>query len=210
MQIGKKKKQFYSVILSIAVLCLPLFAYAFTVNHDFPRTTAWQLNTGKTPARELARYDSVILNMSAARTHPQLFTEIRRLNPDVIILAYTSAVEFPGGRLNEVEPSGKGIWHDLGKGIKEEWKLKTIHGQQVSFWPGHWSMNPSGKASTGQTYANYVGNFLVDNVLNTGKFDGLFFDTTWDGISWHDENIDIDNDRQKDSKQEPAMKELYC
>lgn len=197
-----KTKQFYSVVLSIAVLLLPLVALGFSVNHDFPRITAWQLNTGKTPARELARYDSVILNMSAVRTHPQLFDEIRRLNPDAVILAYTSAVEYPAYRLNEVEPSGRGVWHDLGKGIREEWKLKTIHGDQVSFWPAHWGMNPSAKASNGQTYANYVGNFLVDNVLTGGKFDGLFFDTTWDGISWHDENIDIDGDRQKDSKQE--------
>jgi hypothetical protein len=190
-----------AMILSIALFGIPYFVWALGVNHDFPRTTAWQLNANKTPAYELARYDSVILNMNAHQTHPWLFDELRRLNPDIVILAYTTGVEYPHGNIKNMEPAGHGVWHDMGKGIYEPWKLKTTNGSQVSFWEGNWAMNPTGKNDGGQTYANYIGNFFVDSVLSSGKWDGLLFDTTWNTISWHDENIDIDNDGQKDSPQ---------
>lgn len=188
-----------TMMVIIAFLILPGIVLAFSADHDFPRTLAWQLNTGKSDPSELARYDAVILNMNAHQTHPELFDRIRQLNPEVAILAYTSGVEYPKFRLNDVEPSGRGVWHDLGRGIRPEWYLKTTDGSQVSFWHEHVAMNPSRRASNGQTYADYVGNFLVDNVLASGKWDGLFFDTTWDTISWHDENIDINGDGKKDS-----------
>ena len=188
-----------AIITIIAVLVLPIFAGAFSVRHDFPRTVAWQLNIVKTTPQEFARYDTVILNMNSHQTHPQLMQEMRRLNPEIVILAYTTAVEYPAGNLNNMEPSGQGVWHDLGSTMYEEWKLKTYQGEQVSFWPGNWAMNPSGRAPNGQTYANYVGNFMVDNILLTGMWDGIIFDTTWDNISWQSEDIDINHDGRKDT-----------
>lgn len=199
---SQQLKRVIIAIMVIALFAIPYSVWALQVQHDFPRVTAWQLNANKTPVFELARYDSVILNMNAHQTHPWLFDDLRRLNPDIVILAYTTGVEYPASNLRNMEPAGHGVWHDMGKGIQEPWKLKTITGDQVSFWPGNWAMNPSATSASGQTYANYIGNFFVDSVLASGKWDGLLFDTTWNSISWHDENIDIDNDGQKDSQQE--------
>lgn len=190
-----------AVMSAIAVLLLPAIALA-AFTHDFPRTAAWQLDTVRSTAADLARYDSLILYMSAHRTHPQLIDEVRRINPDIVILAYTTGVEFPAGNIRNIEPSGSGLWHEIEAGLQPEWRLKTWQGEQVSFWPGNWAMNPVGRASNGQTYAQYIGNFLVDRVLLSGKYDGLFFDTTWNSISWHDENIDINHDGRKDTAQQ--------
>lgn len=170
-------------------------------SHDFPRVAAWQLNANKTPARELARFDVVILDMNAQRTNPNLAAELRSLNPDIVILAYTSPIEYPRERLKEIEPSGQGLWHDLGVGLSEEWVLKSHTGTSISFWPGNVAMNLGRKDGNGKTYATHLADFLTDKVLATGYWDGLLFDTVWQNVSWFDENVDINGDGKKDTRQ---------
>lgn len=172
------------------------------LKHDFPRVVAWQLNANKTSARELSRYDVVILDMNAQNTNPTLAGELRELNPDIVILAYTSPIEYPRERLSEVEPSGRGLWHELGVGLSDDWILKTYQGKTVSFWPGNAAMNLSRPDAKGKTYAAHLGDFLSDRVLATGYWDGLLFDTVWQNVSWFDENIDSNGDGQKDTRQQ--------
>lgn len=192
---------YYTLTLVSLFLIIPILSFAFPNDHAFPRTTAWQLNTGKSKPAELAKFDTVILNMNAHQTHPELIKEIRRINPDTVILAYTSAVEYPLYRLNDVEPAGRGVWHDLGEGIDQNWFLKKTDGSYVSFWEQHVSMNLTAKDNKGQTYAQYLSDFLYRNVLLSGYWDGLFFDTTWDGISGIPQvnGADMNGDRIADS-----------
>lgn len=191
-----------SIVAGFARLNEPSVAEAALTqpNHDFPRVAAWQLNANKTPAKELARFDLVILDMNAQLTNPALFDELRALNPRIVILAYTSPIEYPRDRLSEVEPSGNGLWHDLGAGLSDTWFLKTYEGKQVSFWPGNTAMNLGARNASGQTYAAYLADFLTDHVLSTGKWDGLLFDTVWQNVSWSDENIDMNRDGVKDNR----------
>ncbi|MBI4121746.1 MAG: VCBS repeat-containing protein [Parcubacteria group bacterium] len=188
-------------LLAGGVLLLPAMTDAVTTDHDYPRVLAWQLNTGKTPASELAKYDAVILNMNAHVSHPQLLKDLRRLNPNIVILAYTSGVEYPALRMQDVEPLGRGPWTELGRGIQPEWRLKTWDGKDISFWHQHWGLNPNAVAANGVSYADYAAKVLVREVLDSGLWDGLFFDTTWDTVSWKDENIDINADGKKDTKE---------
>lgn len=171
-------------------------------SHDFPRVAAWQLNANKTPVKELARFDVVILDMNAQQTNPSLAGELRALNPNIVILAYTSPIEYPRERLDEVEPNGNGLWHDLGVGLADAWVLKTHQGANVSFWPGNVAMNLGRKDGAGKNYATHLADFLTDRVLASGYWDGLLFDTVWQNVSWFDENIDINGDGKKDTRQQ--------
>lgn len=188
--------------VTAGVLTLPSASSAFTTNHDYPRIVAWQLNANKTPVSELAKYDVVILDMNAQNTNPDLHGRLRQLNPNIVILAYTSPIEYPKAqRLSEIEPNGTGLWHDLGVGLQNEWYLKTWQGQQFSIWDGNVVLNLDRRASNGRTYAQHLGDFLTDKLLATGKWDGVLFDTVHDGISGFNTDIDINGDGRKDSRE---------
>ncbi len=183
-----------------AVLVWPTDSDAFSTNQDYPRVVAWQLNANATSAEDLAKYDVVILDMNAQNTNPDLHARLRQLNPNIVILAYTSPFEYPKApRLNEIEPVGSGLWHDLGAGLQSEWYLKTWQGSQFSIWDGNITLNLSRRASNGKTYAQYLADFLTDRVLATGKWDGVIFDTVHNSISGFNENIDINGDGAKDT-----------
>lgn len=190
----------------LAITCASIFlrpdaSTAYTTAHDYPRIVAWQLNANKTPVAELAKYDVVILDMNAQNTNPDIHARLRQLNPSIVILAYTSPFEYPKApRLAQIEPAGTGLWHDLGRGIQQEWYLKTWQGDQFSIWEGNVVFNLSRRASNGQTYAQYLGDFLTDKLLATGKWDGVIFDTVHENISGWNENIDINGDGRKDTK----------
>lgn len=191
---------FIMIVAAIIVFVWPRFSLADDkVDHDYPRIMAIELNTGKANAQELARYDVVLLSMNAHNTNPELLRDLRRLNPNIVLLAYSSAVEYPKYRLNSVEPEGRGVWHSLGQGLQPQWFLKTTSGKEASIWPQHVLMNLNAKSNSGQTYADYLANFLYQNVLQTGYWDGLLFDTTFNTISWSDATIDVDADGRTDS-----------
>lgn len=200
----------HRTVISFFALCLALTATAFlswpsastayVTNHDYPRTVAWQLNANATPATDLAKYDVVILDMNAQTTNPDLHARLRQLNPNIVILAYTSPFEYPKApRLAQIEPSGFGLWHDLGRGLQPEWYLKTWQGTQFSIWDGNVVLNLSLRAANGQTYAQYLADFLTDRLFSTGKWDGVIFDTFHNGISGFNADIDINNDGRKDT-----------
>ncbi len=208
----KKLFSFYFMIFSTMVFAIAFFVLPLMTNanhdivhkkadHDFPRIAAMQLNAGIASAQELSRFDTLILEINAQNTHPQFIRDLRRFNPDIVILAYTSAIENFSGALNRVEPQGFGIWHDMVAGYHPEWELTTWQGDQLSFWPTHTVMNLTAKNSQGVTYANYLSDFLYREALQTGLWDGLFFDQTWDTVSWFSEDIDMNGDGRKDSKE---------
>lgn len=189
-------------LLCAAVFAWPGFTQAYSTAHDYPRVVAWQLNANATSAQDLAKYDVVILDMNAQNTNPDLHTRLRQLNPAIVILAYTSPFEYPKApRLSQIEPSGSGLWHDLGAGLQNEWYLKTWQGDQFSIWEGNVVLNLGRRAANNKTYAQYLADFLTDRVLATDKWDGVIFDTVHNSISGFNENIDINGDGRKDTKE---------
>jgi glycosyltransferase involved in cell wall biosynthesis len=160
----------------------------------------WKNPIDLATAKELAKWDVLILDMTAQTYSAEALKEIRRLNPQIIILAYTSAVEMPTSRLNEVEPAGYGKWHELAAGDQSAWHLKSSAGQDITFWAGNAMMNLGVRDQTGRTYGDYLTDFYSQNLMSSGLWDGLFFDTCWKNISWLNKDIDIDGDGQKDSE----------
>ncbi|MEK7652898.1 MAG: glycosyltransferase [Patescibacteria group bacterium] len=161
----------------------------------------WKTPITKDEAEKLARYDLIALDMNAQITSAENIKSIRKLNPQIIILAYASSNEIPAARLSEVEPSGVGLWHDLISGVKYNWLLRTYEGNSVSWWPGNISMNLYTKDNQSKTYGDYLVDFYDQKILATGLWDGLLLDNIWQDISWVDRKIDIDGDGQPDSEE---------
>ncbi|MEI6627098.1 MAG: putative glycoside hydrolase [bacterium] len=198
-----------ATILASAFLALVLFFPDFTGD-------ATQKNDGKYPkvanmfwktpvtleeAKKLAKYDLVSLSMQAQNDSADAIRLMRQLNKNIIILAYTSSNEIPLYRLNEVEPSGIGLWHDLTSAAKTQWQLKTTDGKNISWWTGNVSMNPYSKDENNKTYGDFLADFYQNKILNTGLWDGLLLDNIWQTVSWVDAKIDIDNDGIYDNKE---------
>ncbi len=193
---------FILCVMNLIVLAVPASATTLP-EHKYPRTAAFFLKTSRFSEEEMkavAQSQVAILDAQLQFNQPQVLKRLRELNPTIVLLAYTSGVEYPRDRLATIELPG-GIWHTIGEGLQPEWFLKTIQGQQVSFWPGNVMMNPSARDATGKTYAWYLADFLKTNVLDSGLWDGLFFDTVWDGIYWLSHDADIDRDGVADGKE---------
>lgn len=169
----------------------------------------WKTPVTMEEAKELARWDLLVLDMGAQNDSAAAISEIRKLNPGIIILAYVSFTEAPRSNLAVKEPSGQGVWHDFVAGLKPGWFLKTYDGATVSWWADNRSINPCG-SSGGQPYRDYAVDFLDNEVMSSGLWDGLLFDTAWQEVAWVDEKIDIDSDRQPDSKDKINSMWLDC
>lgn len=159
----------------------------------------WKNPVTLAEAPALAKWDLLVLDMQAQTNSAEAIKEIRRHNPDIIIIAYASANEMPTGRLKNVEPSGVGLWHDLASGDQAVWHLKTYYGQDVVFWPGNVLMNLGVKNQAGRTYADYLTDFFAQKIMASGLWDGIMFDNAWQTIDQINKNIDIDGDGQADN-----------
>jgi hypothetical protein len=184
-------------------LLIPLTGKSYDLpDHGYPRTANLYWKTPITPqeAPLLAKWDILALDMKAQVDSANIILKIRQLNPDIIILAYTTANEVPKERLSIMEPNGTGLWHDLISGIDSRWYLKTHQGKNIVYWPGNLSINQYAKNSSGETYNDYLVNFYSERVLSTGLWDGLLFDNVWNDASWVNKDIDIDGDGRRDSE----------
>ncbi len=204
------RSQMYRVVCVVMMTALFVFVgaphttAAITIPpHPYPRTAAFFLKSSaftEAEIRALAQFHVVILAIENQNTNRQVLTRLRAMNPSIVILGYNSAVEYPLNTLAQIELPG-GIWHQIGAGIRPEWYLKTASGVNMSIWPGNVLMNPIARSADGLTYAEYLARFLKTSVLDTGLWDGLFFDTVFDGIWWNNHDADTDRDGQADGKE---------
>jgi len=173
---------------------------------SFPRLANLFLKTpiSNEEAQALAQWDIVILGMQAQDTDPEMFNILRKNNPDIIIVAYVASAEFPVSRLNILE-STNGPWHKLNAGIDDDWWLYEAGGDHVSFWVGNWALNITDDAPlvNGQRWNTYFPKFLKEEIMDTGHWDGIFFDSVWDTAAWvNNGDMDFDRDGIKESADE--------
>ncbi|MBI4276521.1 VCBS repeat-containing protein [Candidatus Uhrbacteria bacterium] len=183
----------------------PLVATAVTIPpHTYPKIAALYLHPTLDGAdlTQLARFDVAILNMSLTTARPQILRQLKDLNPNIVLLAYTLPTEYPRDRLRLLEPGGAGVWHDLGANVQPEWYLRTADGNNLVFWPGHVLMNLHAPDAGGNTYATYLAQFLSDRIMGSGLWDGIFFDIVWDGIYFLHTNADLNRDGVAETKEE--------
>jgi hypothetical protein len=168
----------------------------------YPKVANFFLKTPITDseAQELAQWDVVILGMQAQDVSPEQIRKIRSLNPQVKILAYVLSQELPVGTYESLE-SVNGPWHKLFQGFADSWWLYRSDGSYFSSWPGHRSVNVTNQAAVvdGRRWNTYLPQFMHDQVISTGLWDGIFYDNVWGSVSWvGDGNMDINRDNVKD------------
>ncbi|MFB6225752.1 MAG: putative glycoside hydrolase [Candidatus Paceibacteria bacterium] len=187
-------------------------------NHDYPRLAnyylKWTLTEQK--AEKLARWDVVVLDMENQQHNPHLIEKMREINPDIIILAYITPQEIDRsaeGR-EEIAP----LRNKLYEGIEDEWYLKNSAGNRLSWWPGTYLMNVTRESPkiAGERWQDHVSEFVANELLSTGLWDGVFYDNSWDNITFFaGDNIDLDLDGKRESKNianqkwKQGMKDIY-
>ncbi|MDI3496579.1 MAG: hypothetical protein PWQ35_600, partial [Patescibacteria group bacterium] len=82
-----------SIFVFIFLFSIPILTMGKEIKSTYPRLAnyylKWDLNTKE--AQELAKWDLLILDMEVQENSPEALKEIRRLNPDIIILAYITS-----------------------------------------------------------------------------------------------------------------------
>ena len=153
----------------------------------------WDLPTSE--LENLAKWDVLVLDMENQATNPEKIKKIRALHPGIKILAYVTSQEIKNSNLGVMRTK-------LKSGISDSWYLRRSNGDKISFWPGTTMLNPTDlcPSSNGQRWNDYLANFMSNQVLSTGLWDGVFYDNAWDSLTWFSgDNVDLNMDGQPDS-----------
>ncbi len=191
-----RKRLAFSLIFLIGELFTPAFSSlaAPSLPESFVRTANYYLKAGVgIPASDhekLARYDLLILPAEAQIFNQNLFQDVRRMNPDIIILAYVPTKSYAL------------VWNDrlhdgLRGDLKNEWRLRDAAGNNLSVWPNTYALNLA------SGWADYLPRYVHDRILSTGLWDGVFYDEASATISWlNGGNLDLDLNGVRDAADE--------
>ncbi|MCX6739811.1 MAG: putative glycoside hydrolase [Candidatus Parcubacteria bacterium] len=159
---------------------------------------AWDVSDEQ--AKELAKWDVVILAPQAAERNPDLIDIIRKNNPQIKILVYSIAVD-----INYTVITESPLYQRVYPKIQEnDWWLYDMNGQHLSNWPNCWVINPARNAPriNGQNWSDYLPQHVYNEFFKDNKYDGVFFDNVWPSVSWISQNVDLDRNGQADSASE--------
>ena len=183
----------FFVILFYALLIYANRAKAIEVKDEYPKIAnyflSWSINNDE--VKELAKWDVLILDMENQNS-PEKIKEIRKINPNIIILAYITPQEINTECRKETP-----LRCELLSQIKSGFYLKDQYGKKLSFWEGTNLLNiaDDSQSSWGNTFSDFINN----KILSNNVWDGIFYDNLWDNVSWiNNGNIDINNDSRKD------------
>ena len=155
--------------------------------------------------RRLAMFDVIagpeIYNQTL---DPGFAYRLRKLNPGIIILPYRIAqeqnYELPLTPL--YENATIDMKYDFQLGLADEWFLKDTNGDPVTDndWTSIRKMNISEYCPivNGQTYNDYLIDWVLYEVMTNGQWDGIFFDNLFGRINphipdrWNSALLDID------------------
>jgi len=199
------KKKFILFTL-VGILIIPYFLFPQKANavpdNQFPRLANYflQWRVSDEQAKELAKWDVVILGSQIQLFNPNVFKIIRQKNPDVKILAYISTEELSWTDKDLPLENPKGaLYQEVNK---NNWWLYNPQGGHVNFWPGTWMINVTNETranSRGEHWSDYLARFVKEKIIATGYWDGIFYDNCFDGVQWiQSGNMDINRDGQKD------------
>ncbi len=159
----------------------------------FPRLANYFLHwtISDDEARALAKFDLVVIDAEAQERSSAQLKEIRRLNPNIILLAYVPASEVRRDvtTLQSIAP----VRYKLGAHIPDDWYLKDSAGSRMSFWPGTWIVDVTGP------WQEHLAQFVAREILGNGIWDGVMYDNTWDDIVHFAHNVpDLNHDGAPD------------
>lgn len=167
-------------VFLLLVLCSLLLGSPVSATHTpdaYPRLAnyflKWQLSESE--ARELAKWDLVVLDMETQVNSAALIKKMREWNPRIVLLAYITSQE-----IRKDAPSGGSVMRKkLAAGIATERYLLDQSGARQSSWPGTYLLNLRDPAM-----GEYLAGFVSKEILGTGLWDGVFYDNAWDSITY--------------------------
>lgn len=167
-----------------------------TVNMDakYPRLAnlyfKWDISAAE--AQELAKWDVLVIDMEASVNTPENLKKIREYNPQIKILAYITSEEFTS---NVSKLKSSSLRRRMYPGISDSWWLTTSGGGRLVWWPGTWLLNVTEDCpadANGKKWNDYLPEFVVQNILSSDLWDGVFYDNAWESASWLPSGNDID------------------
>ncbi|MHB8903690.1 MAG: putative glycoside hydrolase [Patescibacteria group bacterium] len=185
----------------LLILIFPLITKAATLKNTYPRLLnyflKWEINDQE--AAELSKWDVIVLDMEVAENSKNQLLKIRKLNPNIVILAYITSQEI----IQNINDYDKAYLRQrFNRGIIDAWYLHDQLGQKISNWPETAMFNVSsgaGKNSQGQRFNDYLPEFVAAEIAGSGLWDGVFYDNIWGDVAWiNNGNLDLNNDRIKD------------
>lgn len=160
----------------------------------------WQLTSEN--VKDLSKWDFVVLDMDQQGRHPDQIRELRKLNPNIKIIAYIDSSNIASARfVQETNLPGYKLAHRL----PEEWFLHRGK-ERVGYWPGAWTLNNADacpKDSSGKRWSDYLPEFIQTELWSSGLWDGFFLDNAIIGPTWFvGSGVDMNNDGKNESDTE--------
>ena len=214
LEIGNWKLNFCLISL-IFVLSFCFIRPVITANdNSYPLLAnyflKWEINDAE--AKQLAKWDLLILDMEVQEKSLTQLKKIKELNPNITILAYITPQEIRA----DAASSYSSLRKQLVSGIPESWYLHDSTGKKVSWWTGTYLLNVTDVCPTKDNlrWTQYLTNFVNNKILSTGLWDGVYYDNAWDNITYFvGSDIDLDNNKTKDTnlddKWKTGMKYVY-
>jgi hypothetical protein len=170
----------------------------------------WNIPASK--VTELAQWDLLILDMETQVNSADAIRRIRSLNPGIIILAYITPEEIK----KDAGSSSSIMRRKLASGINESWYLTNIQNNKLTFWPGTWMLDVADNAPAvnGFRFNQYLAQFVSQEILSTGLWNGVFYDNAWKDVKWlTGDTVDLNKDGLLDTEidyhWQQGMREIY-
>lgn len=198
---GKKLRIYAAALMLVAIVYVSLlFPYdSFAVRISPKRANyylSWEIPSSK--ITELAKWDLLVLDMETQVKSLGALKKIRELNPDIIMLVYITPQEIK----NDAASGASVMRKKLAAGINPLWYLTDIGNNKLSFWPGTSLLNVADNSPeiNGLQLNKYIAQFVAQDLLSTGLWDGVFYDNAWKDVKWlTGDSVDLNKDGQQDS-----------
>lgn len=156
----------------------------------FPRLGGYQI--GATPFsgyddpayhREMAKLDYVIIG-STQPVANDAAAGIRRLNPDAILMKYTSLQSISSTRPGFSEIARDKVSSEKGPNQTNahDWWARDFSGNHVSNWPTNWTVNITNYVradANGDRYPEWLAKLNHDRWIKHDEWDGVYGDATY-------------------------------
>jgi hypothetical protein len=193
-------------VVSILILFFCLMPLVFvSAQEKNPKTVNYFLHWSITEseASDLAKWDFLILDMEVQENSRRELQLIRQLNPKIKIIAYISSQNLLNANFNANESV---LRKKIALAVDNSWWLRDEAGNKLSDWPSANVINVTdycGKNYNGQRFNEFLPEFMANNVMSTGLWDGIFFDSVWNGINWFNQgNVSLSNNGKRSSAAE--------
>ncbi len=190
------------IITPFIILFLLLPIFSVSAQEKNPKLVNYFLHWSITEneARDLARWDFLVLDMEVQENSLTELRLIRQLNPKIKIIAYISSQNLFDANFNSNESV---LRKKIAPMIDNSWWLRDEYGNKLSDWPSASVLNVTdscGKNYQGKKFNDFLPEFVANEIMGSGLWDGVFYDNVWNGAGWFNQgNISLTNNGKRNS-----------